>query len=262
MIFKDQLNRELELKRTPKRIISLVPSQTELLVDLGLEDFVVGVTKFCVHPKHLRMSKKVIGGTKQINIEKIKSLHPDIILCNKEENTEAIIESLKDVAPIHISDIYNLEDCFELINMYGTIFKVDKTASSLISNIQKERENFQNQLQNKERPKVAYFIWKDPWMVAASNTYIDYMLGEAGYLNVFSNEERYPEIDLSHSKLKETDIIFLSSEPYPFKENHISDLKTQFPEKKIKIVDGELFSWYGSRLKQSYSYFSLLKSGK
>ena len=142
---KDQLNRELHFKETPKRIVSLVPSQTELLVDLGIEASVVGITKFCIHPKHLRMSTTVVGGTKQINIDKIKALQPDIILCNKEENTKDIIESLSEIAPIHISDIYNLQDCFELIKMYGDIFNVENYASALISNIKNERKDFQNQ---------------------------------------------------------------------------------------------------------------------
>jgi iron complex transport system substrate-binding protein len=258
MIYNDQLNREIQFKKTPERIVSLVPSQTELLVDLGLEASIVGVTKFCVHPRHLRMSKVVVGGTKQINIEKIKALKPDIILCNKEENTKAIIESLDGIAPIHISDIYNLEDCFELIKMYGELFKVEEKASALIVNIKKEREIFQLQLQNKEKLKVAYFIWKNPWMVAASNTFIDVMITEAGFVNVFEDEKRYPELSIDNSKLKDADLIFLSSEPFPFKENHILELQNQFPNKTIKIVDGELFSWYGSRLQKSYKYFERL----
>ena len=105
---KDQLKREIQLKKTPKRIISLVPSQTELLVDLGLEASIVGVTKFCVHPKHLRISKAVVGGTKQINLEKIKALRPDIILCNKEENTKDIIESLEAIATV-ILQLFELQ---------------------------------------------------------------------------------------------------------------------------------------------------------
>ncbi|WP_418638383.1 ABC transporter substrate-binding protein [Winogradskyella sp.] len=255
---KDQLKREIQLKKTPKRIISLVPSQTELLVDLGLEASIVGVTKFCVHPKHLRISKAVVGGTKQINLEKIKALRPDIILCNKEENTKEIIESLEAIAPIHISDIYNLEDCFELITMYGEIFNIKRTTSTLVANIQLEREAFQLQYQDIDKLKVAYFIWKKPWMVAASDNFIDAMITEAGFINSYSNEKRYPEIDLNDPKLKEADLIFLSSEPFPFKEAHVVELQSKFPEKTIKIVDGELFSWYGSRLLKSYSYFQTL----
>ncbi|WP_458629069.1 ABC transporter substrate-binding protein [Winogradskyella sp. PC D3.3] len=254
----DQLNRKILFGRKPKRIVSLVPSQTELLVDLGLEAFILGVTKFCVHPKHLRMSKAVVGGTKKINVEKIKGLRPDIILCNKEENTKEMIEELKAIAPIHISDIYNLEDSFELIKMYGDIFEVEKRASDLIDHIKIEREAFQLQSQSKAKLKVAYFIWKKPWMVAASENFIDIMIKEAGFVNVFESEKRYPEIDLSNPKLKEADLIFLSSEPFPFKEEHVLELKVQFPEKTVKIVDGELFSWYGSRLLKSYSYFQTL----
>tara|TARA_R110001592_G_scaffold303944_2_gene576232 strand:+ start:50 stop:832 length:783 start_codon:yes stop_codon:yes gene_type:complete len=258
MTYIDQLKREIQLNKIPKRIISLVPSQTELLVDLGLESSIVGVTKFCVHPKHLRMSKAVVGGTKQINIEKIEALRPDIILCNKEENTKEIIESLKEIAAIHVSDIYNLEDCFELINMYGEIFNIERTTSTLVSNIQLEREAFQLQFQNRDKLKVAYFIWKKPWMVAASDNFIDVMITEAGFVNVYKEEKRYPEIDLNNPKLKEADLIFLSSEPFPFKEEHVLELQSKFPEKTIKIVDGELFSWYGSRLLKSYTYFQTL----
>lgn len=259
MTYKDQLHREIQLKNTPKRIVSLVPSQTELLVDLGLEASIVGVTKFCVHPKHLRLSKAVVGGTKQINIKKIKALQPDIILCNKEENTKAIIESLESIAPIHISDIYNLEDCFELIKMYGELFEVEQKASKLISNIQKEREAFQLKFQNKKHLKVAYFIWKNPCMVAASDNFIDVMLNEAGFVNVFQDEKRYPEIDFNNSKLKAADVIFLSSEPFPFKEEDVLEFQSKFQDKTIKIVDGELFSWYGSRLLKSYQYFEQLQ---
>ncbi|MBU2919981.1 ABC transporter substrate-binding protein [Winogradskyella psychrotolerans] len=255
---KDQLKREIQLKKTPKRIISLVPSQTELLVDLGLEASIVGVTKFCVHPKHLRISKAVVGGTKQISLEKIKALRPDIILCNKEENTKDIIESLEAIAPIHVSDIYNLEDCFELITMYGEIFNIKRTTSTLVANIQLKREAFQLQYQHIDKLKVAYFIWKKPWMVAASDNFIDAMITEAGFINSYSNEKRYPEIDLNDPKLKEADLIFLSSEPFPFKEAHVVELQSKFPEKTIKVVDGELFSWYGSRLLKSYSYFQTL----
>jgi len=260
MTYIDQLKREIQLNKIPKRIISLVPSQTELLVDLGLESSIVGVTKFCVHPKHLRMSKAVVGGTKQINIEKIEALRPDIILCNKEENTKEIIESLKGIAAIHVSDIYDLEDCFELINMYGEIFNIKRTTSTLVSNIQLEREAFQLQFQNRDKLKVAYFIWKKPWMVAASDNFIDVMITEAGFVNVYKEEKRYPEIDLNNPKLKEADLIFLSSEPFPFKEEHVLELQSKFPEKTIKIVDGELFSWYGSRLLKSYTYFKTLSS--
>lgn len=258
MIFKDQLQREIQLSKTPKRIISLVPSQTELLIDLGLEGSLVGVTKFCVHPKHLRISKAVVGGTKKVNLEKIKALQPDIILCNKEENTEQIISDLEAIAPIHISDINNLEQSFALITMYGDIFNVQRKAEDVINTIKVEREAYQLLHQNKKKLKVAYFIWKNPWMVAASETFIDYMINEAGFINVYKSQQRYPIVQLEDSKLKNADFIFLSSEPFPFKEEHLLELKSIFPKTEIIIVDGELFSWYGSRLKKSFEYFKSL----
>lgn len=258
MNFIDQLKRTLQLKETPKRIVSLVPSQTELLVDLGLESLIFGVTKFCVHPNYLIKTKTVVGGTKQLHIDRVKALDPDIILCNKEENTKAMISELEAIAPVHVSNIYNLEDSYELISMYGELFQVEERAFTIVSTIKKECERFQNKIKPYPRRKVAYFIWKDPWMVAASNTFIDSVLSEAGFENIFRNEKRYPEISLDDSKLKATDALFLSSEPFPFKDSHVSELRTRFPKKEIKVVDGELFSWYGSRLQYAFEYFETL----
>lgn len=258
MIIKDQLKRELHIKEVPKRIISLVPSQTELLVDLGLEDSIVGITKFCVHPKHLRKQKTIVGGTKNIKLKKIQDLQPDIILCNKEENSKEIIESLLDIAPIHISDIYNLEDNFELFEMYGELFQVKEKAIELTLEIKNQRKIFKDFIHGKPKIKASYFIWKNPWMVAASNTFINTMLNEAGFINAFESETRYPNIDLNHNANQESEVLLLSSEPFPFKEKQVLELKSKFPNKKVIIVDGELFSWYGSRLLQSYSYFKSL----
>lgn len=258
MIIKDQLNRKIHIEKVPKRIISLVPSQTELLVDLGLENLIVGVTKFCVHPKHLKSAKAIVGGTKRVKFEKIRNLKPDIILCNKEENTLEMIEELEKIAPVHISDIYTLEDCYDLILAYGKIFNCAFKASSIIENIESERLNYKNIIQDNSNIKVAYFIWKEPWMVVGSNTFINVMLKEAGFINVFADKERYPEVILDDKSLQKAEIILLSSEPYPFKQMHVNELIQKYPAKKIIVVDGELFSWYGSRLAKSYDYFKLL----
>jgi ABC-type Fe3+-hydroxamate transport system substrate-binding protein len=256
---KDQLNRVLTIQKTPKRIVSLVPSQTELLVDLGLESAIVGVTKFCVHPMHLRNTKTVVGGTKQVHFEKIKSLNADVILCNKEENTQEMISELEQIAPVHISDIYTIEDSLELIKMYGDLFGVEEQAQSIIETIIIKRKAFQNLQIGKPKLKVAYFIWKDPWMVAANQTFINDMLSVNGFGNVYRDRNRYPEIALSELKVREPDIILLSSEPYPFKDKDIEALKSEFPEIKILIVDGEAFSWYGSRLLKAFDYFEELQ---
>lgn len=254
--YKDQLNRQVFINDHPIRIVSLVPSITELLVDLGLEKHLVGITKFCVHPSDLRKRKVVVGGTKSVKLDKIKALNPDLILCNKEENSQEIVHAVEEIAPVHISDINTLEDCYELIKMYGVIFKVNEKADIIIDTIEKARKS--HTFKYNSSKSVTYFIWKKPYMVVGSNTFINTMLIEAGFHNVFEDEVRYPEIDLDHPKLKLAETIFLSSEPYPFKDNHILEIKESYPNKEVKIVDGEYFSWYGSRLIKAFKYFKTL----
>lgn len=259
---KDQLNRTIHLKSIPKRIISLVPSQTELLVDLGLEDSIVGITKFCVHPKHLKKTKTIVGGTKTIHIDKIKGLQPDIILCNKEENTQEMIAELEQIAPVHISDIYTIDDCLELIMMYGDIFLREKEAQNLIENILEKLEDFKTFVLNKERLKVAYFIWKNPWMIAAKHTFIDELLQINNFENYYKTLERYPEITLNANQPETADVVFLSSEPFPFKQAYVEEIRNFFPKATILVVDGEMFSWYGSRLLKAFDYFKSLHQNR
>lgn len=241
------------------RIISLVPSQTELLFDLGLENALVGITKFCVHPKHLLQSKEKVGGTKQINIEKIKALQPDIILCNKEENTKEIVELCEQVCQVHVSDIVTIEDCLQLITHYGTLFNKKEEAEIISKTIEQHLKEFQAYIKEKPTLQVVYFIWKDPWMVAGSETFINYMLGINKLENVFSNTPRYPEVNIDKLP-KNLELILLSSEPFPFKEKHSTTLQKKYPNAKIIIVDGEYFSWYGSRLQTAFTYFKALRS--
>lgn len=258
-MFKDQLHRKLHIKETPKRIVSLVPSQTELLVHLGLEPSIVGVTKFCVHPNHLRKEKAVVGGTKDVHFDKIKALRPDVILCNKEENTKDMISELEHIAPVHISDIYTLEDSLELIEMYGDVFDKRDAAKGIVDTIKSKLTAFKATIALQPKLKVAYFIWKSPYMVAANETFINEMLSLNRFENVYQDANRYPEIELSELKEKQPDVILLSSEPYPFKEKDINEFKLACPKTKVLIVDGEAFSWYGSRLLKAFDYFEELQ---
>lgn len=253
MQFHDQLNREIQLSKTPQRIVSLVPSQTELLVDLGLEDNLVGVTKFCVHPQHISKEKEVVGGTKQIKLEKIKALKPDIVLCNKEENTKEIVDLISEYFPVHVSDIETLDDAYEMIQQYGELFSVEEKATILIENIKSEVSDFQNFIKNKPKLKVAYFIWRKPWMVVGGNTFINHLLKLNNFENVYGGEDRYPEVKLEN--LKQADLILLSSEPFPFKEKHKIELEAYAEKSSFHFVDGEYFSWYGSRLEAAFRYF-------
>jgi ABC-type Fe3+-hydroxamate transport system substrate-binding protein len=252
---QDQLRRNLTIKSTPNRIVCLVPSLTEMLVDIGLRDKLVGVTKFCVHPDDIRETATVIGGTKTLKIDKINSLKPDFILANKEENELESIEALAEKHLVYVSDIYSIEDLLQLIKDLGVIFNLPKTANFLIKDIQSNFGKFSNTMNSYPRLKVAYFIWREPWMVVGASTFITYMLELNNFENVYADLERYPEIQVED--LKPVDYVFLSSEPFPFKEQHKSELKLT-PE-HIRIVDGEYFSWYGSRLLKAFDYFLKLR---
>lgn len=258
MQFKDQTNTIFELQKTPSRIVCLVPSLTELLVDLGLETSIVGVTKFCVHPTHLRKSKTIVGGTKNVHFDKIRELKPDIILCNKEENTKDIVKKCQEIAVVHVSDIATLQDTLDLILQYGTIFSCTEKATILVKNIRTEFRKFELFIANKETLNVAYFIWKNPWMAAGNGTFINQMLTINKFKNIFINKERYPEVDI-HQLDKNVELILLSSEPYPFKEKDFISFTNKNKELQIQLVNGEYFSWYGSRLLKAFDYFKTLR---
>ena len=257
--FKDQLGRVVSLKKQPKRIISLNPSQTETLVDLGLEEQIVGITKFCVHPKRLKKDKVVVGGTKKVSYKKIKELKPDIILCNKEENTQEIVSTLEKEFPVHVTHIETISDALEMIEQYGVLFNKVIVSKKMCSQINESLEKFRLTLRNSNYKKVAYFIWKNPYMVVGGNTFIDHMLTLNRFKNVFQEKERYPVISLEELKKMELDFILLSSEPFPFKSIHKEELERTFPQVTIKLVNGEYFSWYGSRLLKAFDYFTGLQ---
>ena len=250
-MFKDQLGNTIHLEKEPMRIISLVPSQTELLYHLGLGDRVIGITKFCIHPDEWFRSKERIGGTKDVNIEKVAQLSPDLIIGNKEENTKEDIEALRKIAPVWVTDIYDLADSLEMISQVSEVCNVHERGLEIIKQI---AANFKTIVPFTDAPKVAYLIWKDPFMGVGSNTFIDDVLVKhLGMENVLGNLERYPVIDMDN--LPELDYVFLSTEPYPFKEKHFAEVQTYFPKAKIMLVDGEYFTWYGSRLIDAPAYF-------
>jgi ABC-type Fe3+-hydroxamate transport system substrate-binding protein len=260
MTITDQLNRTIEFDFPPKRIVSLVPSQSELLWHLGLQKELVGITKFCVHPDNMFRSVKRIGGTKTVKFDEIKKLNPDLIIANKEENQQEQIEELCNHFSVYISDIYNVNDALKMIEQVGLITDRKNKSAELINIIKEKYALFKDKkLRQKNSKKVAYLIWKNPYMAAGSSTFITNMLHECGFINVFKNHtNRYPEIDIDDLKKQKLDFIFLSSEPYPFKEKHAQELQLHLPGVKIILVDGEMFSWYGSRLLYAFDYFEKL----
>jgi ABC-type Fe3+-hydroxamate transport system substrate-binding protein len=251
----DQLLREITFSYPPKRIVSLVPSLTELLFDLGLDEEVVGLTKFCIHPidKFARCIK--VGGTKKLNIDLIKEIKPDLIIANKEENTMADVDELAAHFPVWVSDINTLEDAKQTILQIGGLVDRQPEASYLIHLISAGFSDLQTlALERGIDKKVAYFIWKKPYMAAGMNTYISDILELNGMRNVVKSS-RYPEVDLPELAALNPDLVFLSSEPYPFTELHVQEIQNVLPKAKIMLVDGEMFSWYGSRLVKAVQYF-------
>lgn len=247
--FTDQMNQTIRLSGIPRRIVSLVPSQTELLYSLGLGDRVVGITKFCIHPNEWYKSKKRVGGTKNIDLEKVRALEPDLIIGNKEENEKSNIEALSTIAPIWMSDIFNLEDALTMIQQIGEMVDESEKANQIIGKV---TSDFEGLSLIKNQKTVLYLIWKNPYLTAGKDTFIDDMLSRCGFIN-FIKESRYPELRIETQN--SPDYIFLSSEPYPFKEKHIIELQEIYPNAIIRLVDGEMFSWYGSRLLEAADYF-------
>ena len=246
-----------ELIKKPTRIISLVPSQTELLHFLELESETIGITKFCVHPSAWHREKIKIGGTKNLNIEKIISLDPDLIIANKEENVKEQVEKLALDFNVWVTDVNNLDDALQMIHDIGAISKKETKANTLIQSIKKEFE--QNQYHLNVLKNVVYLIWKDPYMTIGGDTFINNMLSQAGYKNLFDNTSRYPEVSIELLRDLKPEYIFLSSEPYPFSNKHLDELSSALPDSEIMLVNGEMFSWYGPRLLQSANYFNQLR---
>ncbi len=258
MIILDQLKREIRIDQIPQRIISLVPSQTELIVDLCLEERIVGVTKFCVHPKHLRKKTTIVGGTKKVNYKKIKALNPDIILCNKEENTPEIVRDLEKISTVHVSDVISIENAIEVILQFGEIFNARDKSAVLVEKFQNDLSHFRS-IQKPAR-RVVYFIWREPWMVAGKETFINTLLELNNWENIAANlSGRYPEIKTEDLNVLKPDLVLLSSEPFPFKEKHRKEILADY-KGQIELVDGEYFSWYGSRLLPALKYFQDLQT--
>jgi len=248
----DQLGREVSLDHWPVRIISTVPSQTELLYYLGLDNEIVGVTKFCTHPANKTNHTIKIGGTKQLDIPLIRSLNPDLIIANKEENERQQLEELMADYPTYVSDPFDLPSALQMINGVGALVNRNQQAYALSSEIEHRFEQL-SALQPSNL-RVAYFIWRKPYMVAGTGTFINDMLSRCGFVNAF-DAERYPQISTDALKAAKPDVILLSSEPYPFKQKHADELSALMPGILIIMVDGELFSWYGNRLLHSVDYF-------
>ena len=262
--FHDQTGKLVFIPSSPpKRIISLVPSLTELLYYLGLETEVVGITKFCVHPEQWFRTKQRIGGTKNADITLVKSLQPDLIIASKEENIKEQVEAMAAFCPVYCSDISTLEEAYEAFEQIGLLTGRSAKAQELIGQL---RHNFGQLHTVIPKRRCVYLIWNNPYISTGGDTFIHAMLTAAGFENAFQYKFRYPETDLQQIAAHDVDVVFFSSEPFPFKQQHLDAFATawhqQLPQKKMPllcIVDGEMFSWYGSRLLYATEYFKKLR---
>ncbi|RFZ84796.1 cobalamin-binding protein [Mucilaginibacter terrenus] len=256
-VFSDQLNRAVYTLDFPQQIISIVPSQTELLFYLGLGERVVGITNYCIHPSPDVRTVTKIGGTKKLDMQAIHSLKPDLIIANKEENERSQVEALMKHYPVWVSDIADLNDALEMINGVGQITGSFIAANHLVNNIALAFNGIHQLMSSKS---AAYFIWRKPYMVAGKGTFIDQMMGYCGLINVF-DVGRYPIVTATDLIAAAPKVILLSTEPYPFVEKHLEEFKRMVPNADIILVDGEMFSWYGSRLLLAPKYFNSLIFG-
>ena len=250
------LNQGFELKFKPARIISTVPSQTELLFDLGLDKEIAGITKFCVLPKKKTGKKAKVGGTKNLDIEKIKQLRPDLIIAGKEENTKEQIEELKKSFPVWITDVDSVASALQMITDIARITQTVNKGKKIVEEIKRQFEIF-----NSHRfpvRKSLYFIWRNPYMVAGNNTFINSLMQNTNFDNAAKDMERYPVIDEALIKKLNPEVVLLCSEPYRFGEKHFDEFKNLLPKAKILITDGQAFAWYGSRLLHSLKYITAL----
>lgn len=240
---------------TPPRIVSLVPSVTELVCDLGLSSYLVGRTGFCIHPAAQLKNVPKIGGTKDVNIEKIRQLRPTHLLVNIDENEKPTVDALAEfISHVIVTHPLRPLDNLELYRMVGGIFGATAQAEKLCAAFQLELDGLLA-MPARASSRVLYCIWQDPWMTVARDTYIAQMLALKGWQQWQPADVtvRYPCFTWSASLLSEIDQILLSSEPYRFTDAHADALEKQ-TGKPVMLVDGEMLSWYGSRAIEGLRY--------
>jgi ABC-type Fe3+-hydroxamate transport system substrate-binding protein len=253
----DARNRTLTLDAPPSRIVSLVPSQTELLAHLGLEEEVVGITRFCERPGHWQSEKTIVGGTKEVDVETVRNLDPDLILANHEENTAEDVSALDDVAPVFVTEVKTVEEALQMIRTVGTLTDTADRTSTLAGNIISRFDS----LPDFPVLRAAYLIWREPYMTVGGDTFVHDVMGWGGLDNVYGDRARYPELTPEKLADQDVDVVLCSSEPFPFhqKDEFTADLEEALPDTPIELVDGQPFSWYGPRLLDTPSYLKELR---
>ena len=260
----DALGRPVRLAAPPRRIVSLVPSQTELLADLGLDDEVVGLTRFCVHPAGWKAAKTIVGGTKNVDVARVRGLAPDLVIANKEENVREQVEALAAVGPVYVTDVADVAGALAMIRAVGALVGRAARAGRLADEIEAAFDALPPAppASGPPRPERAlYLIWRDPWMTVGRDTVIADVMGRGGWTNAAADRDRYPALTDDEVRALAPEVVLLSSEPYPFREKHVAEVQALVPGARVALVDGEAFSWYGSRLRHTPAVLRSLRAG-
>ena len=255
----DALGRPVVLAERPRRIVSLVPSQTELLADLGLDGEVVGLTRFCVHPAGWKGRKQIVGGTKNVDVERVRALDPDLVVANKEENVRAQIEALADVCPVYVTDVADVAGAVRMVRDVGALVGRAEEAERIAAETETGFDALAADVAGAAPLRALYLIWRDPWMTVGGDTIVSDVLAHGGFENVAAEQARYPALADAEVGALRPDVVLLSSEPYPFVEKHVAEVEALAPGARVVLVDGEPFSWYGSRLRQAPLYLRALR---
>ncbi|HWJ96180.1 MAG TPA: helical backbone metal receptor [Telluria sp.] len=251
---------QVHLPAPDARIVSLVPSITELLCDLGLAPKLVGRTGFCIHPAEVVAAIPKVGGTKDVNIEKIRKLAPTHLVVNIDENEKPAVDALAQFVPnVVVTHPNTPRDNLALVRLMGGIFGAAEAAEAWCREFDTEYAALHAHPKGPQRT-VLYCIWQDPWMSVSGDTYIASMLAELGWkLPALADRSRYPRFDWSAGLVDEVDAVLLSTEPYRFTEAHVDALEKQIG-KPVFLVDGEMMSWYGTRALAGLRYLRQLQA--
>jgi len=252
---RDGLQRELGVEFPPRRIVCLCPSLTETLCALGCAGRLVGRTRYCVHPADQVQRTEPVGGTRDFDLDRIRALKPDVIIADKEENPRPAVEALTDSFPVFVCDVTDYESALRAITSLGELVDRAEQAAALVGDIR----NAFARLRPGKRQRVAYLIWRDPYMAAGGGTYIHALLDKCGFDNVCADlPGRYPEVSVELLRQLAPSLILLSSEPFPFDQTHVDELAGQLPAARVIDVDGQMFGWYGSRMLAAAGYLKRL----
>jgi len=258
LTFVDALGRSLTVRKRPERIVSLVPSITEALFAFGLKREIVGVTRFCVEPRKGVAGKTRVGGTKTLDVAKIKGLNPDLVIASAEENSpEDLVQLIDYGCPVFVTLPTGVQSAIDLLRQLATMTGTTAAAKPIIQEAKEALGSVTADTANRERVRVFCPIWRNPYMTCGRNTYMDDVITVCGGRNIFGGrQESYPQLELAEMAALDPQVILLPSEPYRFTKGHKADFKafaqvTAVKNGHIFLIDGWLLTWYGPRIAQS-----------